>query len=77
MAKSTPQQTHIDWAKLARDWKQMRGEVRKRWGLLTDDDLEQIKGQRDILIGRVQHRYGVSTESAVAQVDGWAESLKL
>ena len=39
-------------------WKQMRGEVKKWWGDLTDDDLDRIEGERDKLIGRLQERYG-------------------
>lgn len=30
------------WDQIAGSWKQVRGEVRKQWGKLTDDDLEQI-----------------------------------
>jgi uncharacterized protein YjbJ (UPF0337 family) len=28
------------WDELAGKWKQFRGEARKQWGALTDDDLE-------------------------------------
>jgi len=37
-------------------WKQLRGDVKKWWGNLTDDDLDKIAGERDKLIGRVQER---------------------
>jgi uncharacterized protein YjbJ (UPF0337 family) len=50
-------------------WKQMRGEVKKWWGDLTDDDLDRIEGERDKLIGRLQERYGYSRERAEAEVD--------
>ncbi len=30
-------------------WKQLSGEIRKKWGELTDDDLDQAMGQKDIL----------------------------
>src|SRR5919197_3807274 len=45
-------------------WKQMRGELRSWWGRLTDDDLEQIGGQKEKLLGRLQERYGYTRESA-------------
>ena len=32
-------------------WKQIRGEVKKQWGNLTDDDLDKIDGQRDKFVG--------------------------
>ena len=50
-------------------WKQMRGEVKKWWGDLTDDDLDRIEGERDKLIGRLQERYGYTREKAEAEVD--------
>jgi uncharacterized protein YjbJ (UPF0337 family) len=35
---------------------QMRGQAKKWWGKLTDDDLEKIDGKRDKLIGFLQER---------------------
>ena len=32
------------WDRLAGNWKQFSGEVRKQWADLTDDDLEYIIG---------------------------------
>lgn len=64
------------WDQIAGGWKQVRGEVRKQWGKLTDDDLEQIKGQRDILAGKVQQHYGLAKEEANKQIDEWAHKLK-
>jgi len=50
-------------------WKQLRGEVKKWWGDLTDDDLEKIAGERDKLVGHIQERYGYAKEQAEAEVD--------
>ena len=50
-------------------WKQMRGEVKKWWGNLTDDDLDKIAGERDKLVGRIQERYGYAKDQAEAEVD--------
>jgi len=64
------------WDELAGKWKQFRGEVRKQWGMLTDNDLEYVAGKRDKLIGRLQERYGIAKEEAENQVDNWFNSLK-
>jgi uncharacterized protein YjbJ (UPF0337 family) len=64
------------WDKIAGSWKEMRGQVRTQWGKLTDDDLEQAKGQRDVLAGRIQQRYGIAREEANRQIDEWADKLK-
>lgn len=50
-------------------WKQVRGDVQKAWGKLTDDDLDQIEGDSKKLAGKVQERYGWSKEKAEEEVD--------
>lgn len=50
-------------------WKQMKGNVKKNWGKLTDDDLDVIEGNKDILAGKIQERYGISKDEAKKQVD--------
>lgn len=50
-------------------WKQIRGEAQKWWGELTNDDLDQIAGERDKLVGKVQERYGWTREEAESEVD--------
>jgi uncharacterized protein YjbJ (UPF0337 family) len=51
------------------NWKQLRGAIRQKWGELTDDELEQIAGKRDKLVGSLQKRYGYSKDEASRQVD--------
>ena len=50
-------------------WKQLKGDVQKKWGKLTDDDLDVIDGQREKLTGRLQERYGKSKDEAEKEVD--------
>jgi uncharacterized protein YjbJ (UPF0337 family) len=64
------------WDQIKGGWNQFKGEVRKQWGKLTDDDLEVVRGERDILIGRLQERYGIAKEEANRQIDDWARRLK-
>lgn len=45
-------------------WKQMKGSLRKTWGKLTDDDVEQINGNYELLVGKLQERYGHTRELA-------------
>ena len=71
-----PKTTGGVWDQIAGNWKQATGQVRKQWGKLTDDDMEQIKGQRDIMAGKIQERYGVAKEDANRQIDEWANKLK-
>jgi uncharacterized protein YjbJ (UPF0337 family) len=64
------------WDQIAGSWKELTGQVRTQWGKLTDDDLEMIRGQRDVLAGRIQQRYGIAKEEANRQIDDWANRLK-
>ena len=41
-------------------WLQFKGEVKKRWGKLIDDDLRQIEGNYEKVIGMLQQRYGAN-----------------
>lgn len=49
-------------------WKQLRGEIKKQWGKLTDDDLDIAEGNRDYLVGKVQERMGIARDNAEKQV---------
>lgn len=52
-------------------WTQLKGTVREQWGKLTNDDLDQIQGQSEQLVGRIQERYGIARDEARRQVDAW------
>jgi uncharacterized protein YjbJ (UPF0337 family) len=55
-------------------WKQIKGRVRQQWGKLTDDDLALIKGDRDVLLGKLQEHYGRSRDEAMKDVDEWLQA---
>jgi len=57
-------------------WKQLKGEAKRLWGKLTDDDLERAAGNRDKLIGSLQERYGYGKAQAQSEFDRWAESVR-
>jgi uncharacterized protein YjbJ (UPF0337 family) len=63
------------WNKIEGNWIQFRGKVKEQWGKLTDDDLTQIQGQRDQLVGRIQKAYGISVEDANKEVTDWENSV--
>ena len=39
-------------------WLEIKGEVQKAWGNLTNDELEKTKGDAKAIAGLVQQRYG-------------------
>lgn len=57
--------------RLQGSWDQVRGNVQKMWGKLTDDDLSVIEGDRKILAGKIQERYGIAKDEAEKQIEEW------
>jgi uncharacterized protein YjbJ (UPF0337 family) len=51
------------------NWNQMRGEVKRRWGRLTENDIDTASGELDKLVGLVQEKYGYTRRQAEDQVD--------
>jgi uncharacterized protein YjbJ (UPF0337 family) len=65
----------MDWNRIEGAWKEFRGKAKSQWGQLTDDDLNQISGNKDMLIGKLQSRYGYSKDIASAQVKRWLDDM--
>ena len=41
----------MNWAVIAGNWKQFKGQVKEKWGKLTDDNLDTIAGKRGPISG--------------------------
>ena len=52
-------------------WNQLKGEIKKQWGKLTDDELDMIDGQRDKLLGKMQEKYGYARFDAERELDNF------
>jgi len=50
-------------------WHQLKGDVKSRWGKLTNDDVDRAEGDAEKLIGRLQERYGYQRDEAKREVD--------
>lgn len=61
----------MNWEGMEDNWKQIKDAVRARWGRLTDEDLEGIAGQRELLIGRIGEIYGSNRERVEADLRDW------
>ena len=54
-------------------WMQFKGKIREQRGKLTDDEIDQMQGNAEMLIGKIQERYGHSREQAEQEVNRWLE----
>ena len=50
-------------------WMQLKGQIKEKWGQLTDDDFDAAAGQRDQIVGRIQERYGLAKDEVNRQLD--------
>jgi len=50
-------------------WNQVRGQLKKKWGQLTEDDLKFANGNLDQLVGRIQHKTGEAREAIESFLD--------
>ncbi|MDZ4770008.1 MAG: CsbD family protein [Chloroflexota bacterium] len=64
------------WDRIAGGWKQMTGEVKKQWGDLTDDEIMEINGNKDVMVGKIQAKYGIAKDEANRQIEEWSNKLK-
>jgi uncharacterized protein YjbJ (UPF0337 family) len=53
----------------------MSGRLKEKWGKLTDDELDQMAGNRDQLVGKIQERYGIAKDEAERQVKDWESRI--
>jgi len=44
------------------DWKQIKGKLKQKFSILTDNDLLLVEGKKDELLGRLQVKLGKSKE---------------
>mgnify|MGYP000139974431 CR=1 FL=1 len=61
------------WDQIAGKWKQISGDVRSKWGDLTDDEMMQINGEREKLVGKIQERSGKTRIEVEQEVDQWVD----
>jgi len=57
-------------------WEQAKGEVQKQWGKLTNEDLDVVKGDAKILMGKLQEKYGMTKEAAEKAIEDLKAKIK-
>ena len=66
----------MNWSQVEGRWEQFAGQVKSQWGKLTDDDLQNIAGKRQQLVGKLQERYGILKEDLEKQVNHWLGTVE-
>ena len=65
----------MNWERVEGNWQDFHGKVLQQWSKLTNDDLNQVKGRRDALRGKLQQRYHMAREAAEQQIEDWVRTV--
>ena len=57
-------------------WTQFQGELKKKWGKFTDDDLQQIEGNYEKFIGKAHELYGDQKAEVLKWSDQWYQQFQ-
>jgi len=63
----------VNTQQLQGTWNKVRGQVKEKWGNLTDDDLQVHGGNFDQMIGKIQQKTGESREAIEKYLNGLTE----
>jgi uncharacterized protein YjbJ (UPF0337 family) len=65
----------MNWDVVQGKWNQLKGEARKQWGKITDSEWDELAGNKDKFLGKLQERYGWSKDEAQKRADEYFDNL--
>ena len=67
----------MNWVQIKSNWQQVSEQIKVTWGKLGEEDLAMIAGERDLLCGLLQQRYGYEQAQAETMIDNFTRGLNL
>jgi uncharacterized protein YjbJ (UPF0337 family) len=58
-------------------WQEIKGKIKERWGKLTDNDLVEIGGKGEKLLGLLQKKYGYIRDEAELEYEDSVELAEI
>ena len=52
-------------------WDELKSTVRSKWAELTDEDVDEFDGRKEVLISKLEQRYGLDRWRAQCEVEEW------
>jgi uncharacterized protein YjbJ (UPF0337 family) len=57
-------------------WKEMKGAIKEKWGKFTEDDLTEMEGKEEKLLGILQKRYGYTEDKAKKEYNDFIDRYR-
>lgn len=57
-------------------WNQLKGELKKTWGDLTDDEITKTEGDYDKTVGLIQEKYGEGKDEVRNKINDMLKNIK-
>ena len=67
----------MNWDQIQGKWLETKGQVKQRWGKLTDRDLTVIDGKRDVLAGKLLGLYGTTKEQVEKEITEFEKTCRI
>jgi len=64
----------MSWNHIESNWKSLKATIQQNWSKLSDEDVDKINGNRDLLISAIQEKYASSRSDAQTEVENWQSS---
>ena len=58
------------------EWSHLKSNAKMRWNKLTDTDLDQIEGNAETLVRRLQERYGYPRQLVLLELGNFLSNQK-
>lgn len=65
----------MNWDRVEGNWNEFKGKMRQKWADLTDDEIEQLKGKREEMFGRLQKTLGERRDVIEREINTIASRL--
>jgi uncharacterized protein YjbJ (UPF0337 family) len=69
--RETLREAAMEQNKFKGNWHQFKGELKRKWGQLTENDLLECEGDYEKFLGMVQKRYGERAGEVQQWADDW------
>jgi uncharacterized protein YjbJ (UPF0337 family) len=66
----------MNWDRIEGNWEHFKGNAKRHWVKLSDEQLDVVAGKREQLAGKIQEVYGVSKEIAEKQLIAWQSAQR-